>query len=731
MSFYRATSLRFRLMALVVVAVLPVFGLLLFHAYAERERKIHAIEEDAGRMTELAAGSVGKVIEASHQLLMFMAYAEPVRARHAAEARILFEQMLGSGSWENLGLVRSDGAVLASALSVSGPVQLKDRSWFARMQQTCGFAIGEYQVGRITGQPTLNVAFPLPGQPEGAPMDAVFAALKLKTLHDCVSLSQLPPKAVLLVVDRNGTYLARYPGGEQWVGKPSHSWAALQARGGGVGGFVETTGVDGVKRLYHYQAVPGSSDSLFVAMGISKAAIQRETRAELLNSLFWLGLYTLASVIAASLLANRAVLKHVRNLSVVSRSLAAGDLSRRAVVDRGAMEFQELGKSFNDMAEAVSCHREQLEQRVRERTAELRRATATERQSRLMLARVLDSVPQAVFWKDLNSVYLGCNKVFARTVGLDDPAQIVGKTDFDLPWPKQDAEGYVSDDREVMEHNRHKLNYMEQEQCPDGSRRWVNTTKVPLADEDGRIYGVLGVYDDVTERKLAEEYLMESERSLREAQSIAKVGSYTLNIASGLWKSSEVLDEMFGIDKTYDRSLPGWEALIHPEDRLMMADYFQTEVLAHHRPFNQEYRIIRHDDQTVHWVHGMGKLEFDEQGLPVKMHGTIQDITECKQAELDQQQSIAELQKALAQVKTLSGLLPICAGCKQIRDDHGYWSQIESYISQHSDAQFSHGLCPDCAQKYFPEYQDQFDDMPNGIDHAGESPAGDGKEVFP
>ena len=184
MSFYRATSLRFRLMALVVVAVLPVFGLLLFHAYADKERKIHAIEEDAVRMTELAAGSVGKIIEASHQLLMFMAYTEPVRSGRAAEATVLFGQMLG-GSWENLGLVRSDGAVLASALSVSGPVQLKDRSWFARMQQSRGFAIGEFQVGRITGKPTLNVAFPLPDQPKEAPMDAVFAALN--TMYSSVS----------------------------------------------------------------------------------------------------------------------------------------------------------------------------------------------------------------------------------------------------------------------------------------------------------------------------------------------------------------------------------------------------------------------------------------------------------------------------------------------------------------------------------------------------------------
>jgi AmiR/NasT family two-component response regulator len=70
----------------------------------------------------------------------------------------------------------------------------------------------------------------------------------------------------------------------------------------------------------------------------------------------------------------------------------------------------------------------------------------------------------------------------------------------------------------------------------------------------------------------------------------------------------------------------------------------------------------------------------------------------------------AELQAALDQVRTLSGLLPICAACKKIRDDQGYWHQVESYIQEHSDAKFSHGICPDCARKLYPEYFDAFED---------------------
>lgn len=74
-----------------------------------------------------------------------------------------------------------------------------------------------------------------------------------------------------------------------------------------------------------------------------------------------------------------------------------------------------------------------------------------------------------------------------------------------------------------------------------------------------------------------------------------------------------------------------------------------------------------------------------------------------KQADKEKSVVIAELKKALEEIKTLSGFLPICASCKKIRDDQGYWKQIEVYISEHSEAEFSHGICPECAQKLYPD----------------------------
>jgi DNA-binding NarL/FixJ family response regulator len=81
---------------------------------------------------------------------------------------------------------------------------------------------------------------------------------------------------------------------------------------------------------------------------------------------------------------------------------------------------------------------------------------------------------------------------------------------------------------------------------------------------------------------------------------------------------------------------------------------------------------------------------------------TLRYAIERKQAALERDRLIGELQEALANIKTLSGLVPICAGCKQIRDDKGYWSQVEIYVAKHSGAKFTHGICPDCARKLYP-----------------------------
>jgi diguanylate cyclase (GGDEF)-like protein/PAS domain S-box-containing protein len=133
--------------------------------------------------------------------------------------------------------------------------------------------------------------------------------------------------------------------------------------------------------------------------------------------------------------------------------------------------------------------------------------------------------------------------------------------------------------------------------------------------------------------------LRESLELLKETQIIGGLGSYVLDIATTVWTSSEVMDEIFGIDADYEHTLAGWTELIHPDQRAEINSYFIDEVLGKKKPFEKEYRIIRPRDQAERWVHGRGELEFDERGCPVKMRGVIKDITEQKEADTQLRES--------------------------------------------------------------------------------------------
>ena len=131
----------------------------------------------------------------------------------------------------------------------------------------------------------------------------------------------------------------------------------------------------------------------------------------------------------------------------------------------------------------------------------------------------------------------------------------------------------------------------------DGQERWIYTQRGLEFDETGKPARIVGTVQDITERKSIEKALQDSEFFLRQSQSVARIGSYSLDVKTGQFTISQALDEIFGIDDSYPKDLTGWAALVHPDYRIKLLHYMTQHVLAEHNRFDIEYLAIRHNDK--------------------------------------------------------------------------------------------------------------------------------------
>jgi PAS domain S-box-containing protein len=227
---------------------------------------------------------------------------------------------------------------------------------------------------------------------------------------------------------------------------------------------------------------------------------------------------------------------------VVESRLRAADGSYRWFLIRGLPLHNSNGdivswlgtctdiEDLKQAEQALNLSREELEKRVAERTdqmvvanqalqlelAERKRTEEALRETQEMLQIVMNHIPQAIFWKDLNSTYLGCNFRLARDAGYDSPSDVVGKSCFDMPWAEH-APGYQADDKLVMQSDTPKLNIEERLTTVEGEVLWLRTNKVPLHNREGDVVGVLGSYEDITEQREAVNALHEAKREAERA----------------------------------------------------------------------------------------------------------------------------------------------------------------------------------------------------------------------
>jgi PAS domain S-box-containing protein len=272
---------------------------------------------------------------------------------------------------------------------------------------------------------------------------------------------------------------------------------------------------------------------------------------------------------------------------------------------------------------------------------ERNRAEQARQESQQMLQSVLDTIPVRVFWKNLDSDYLGCNRPFALDAGLQSPEEITGRNDFEMGWAEQ-AELYRSDDRLVMETGSPKLGYEEPQTMPDGGRIWLRTNKTPLLDAEGRIKGVLGTYEDITESKRMEEILRASETKYRIVADNTYDWEYWVNPEGRFLYVSPSCQRITGYAANeFETDTKSLSRIVHPDDLARFEAHAEQDQTTS-ASCDLEFRII-HRDGTTRWIGHLCQPVFDDQGCYLGRRGSNRDITDRKKTEKALQDSSQKL----------------------------------------------------------------------------------------
>ena len=352
------------------------------------------------------------------------------------------------------------------------------------------------------------------------------------------------------------------------------------------------------------------------------------------------------------------------------------DLSLKPVTNRKGQVVL-LNAEARDITE-----RKQAERELAERTAYLK--------------ALVENSPLGIVAHDAEGRVKLCNPAFERLFGYRSE-DIAGKPVDNLISAGEGAAEAERITRQVVAGEIVRVRT--QRRRSDGTLVDVEIHGVPL-NIGGESAGGYGLYEDITERLRAEREIAERTAFLNALIENSPLAIVSIDPEERVEHCNPAFERLFGYRLE--------EMTGKPIDDFVAPGELAPEAL------NLTRQAVR--GEIGHAVTQRGTkdgrvINVEVHGVPLVVNGKLvggyalyQDVTERRRAEEEREKLLVELQGALANIKTLSGLLPICASCKKIRDDQGYWSQIESYISAHSRAEFSHGICPECAKQLYPEH---------------------------
>ncbi len=355
-------GLRFRLLLLVLLACAPLVVLALHSAWEGRRTQITEWKQRSSRTAQIAKQEEEELAGETRQLLLAIAESSPVRSsNHRAAKRLLEEVFSSYPRYANLGVLQTNGDVLASALPLSEPV-LTNQPFFRRAVQTKGFVIGRFPGEKGAAFSTLQCGYPVFDR-AGMVQSVVFANLDLPWLGSAASdISALLPKGAFWAeLDHHGTVLARYPASEDWVGGSFPDQAVVRAAFSGTNGMLEAMDAHGVSWVYAFASLQSKlGGDVVTLLGIPKPVLFAQADRVLERNLLWFSLAIGLALWLGWLSGSLLIVGPVKALVRSSQRLASGDLTARTGLTHRRDELGQLILAFDQMAQS-------LEEREKER----------------------------------------------------------------------------------------------------------------------------------------------------------------------------------------------------------------------------------------------------------------------------------------------------------------------------------------------------------------------------
>lgn len=482
----------------ILVAFIPAFAL---NLYAAKEAERNKAEEvrlgmlwmarDFGHRQEAFA-------EGARQLLIALAGTPEVRRGDSAVCGAFLADLRRKYSlYTNLGMVAADGSVVCSAVPLSGSVNVSDRAYFRRAVATRNFAIGDYQVGRVTGKPSLNFGYPVVDS-GGHLQGVVYAALDLAWLSGAISSTPFPEAATLMLTDAQGRILARHPGEGNWIGKTMVESAVIkEIRTHSGEGSIEASGHDGQPHLVAFMPVFPDKNT-YIVISIPTRVAYAKVFQVFNYSVLALTMMAGLTLILAWLSARHFMLIPLERLLTVTKRFGRGDFKARTGMKDQDSEVGELARAFDRMAECVEdlAGRNDL---------------------------ILQSAGEGICGMDMADTISFVNPAAAQMLGCEIE-EVIGRPVHDvfyayppneLSCSERACATCVSFQKGVKRHVAEAV--FQRKGGTSFSAEYVSSPMI----KDGKIGGSVIVFRDITERKRREEEMRQA-KELAEAANRAK-----------------------------------------------------------------------------------------------------------------------------------------------------------------------------------------------------------------